>query len=123
MVIAGRRPLDSRSVEIVTRLGPFPPSPFQPEQLLEAADNRPRITGTGPMTIHPRYIGCDISKHFIDIHDPVSRSAQRLANTQAAMAAFAAAIAGSGALVVMAASGVYDQIGEASCRAKMWTEG
>src|SRR3546814_4408073 len=61
------------------------------------------------MTIHPRYIGCDISNHFIDIHDPVSRSAQRLANTPAAMAAFAAAIAGSGALVVMEASGVYDR--------------
>src|SRR3546814_175752 len=61
------------------------------------------------MTIHPRYIGCDISKHFIDIHGPVSRSAQRLANTPAAMAAFAAAIAGSGALVVMEASGVYDR--------------
>src|SRR3546814_6291029 len=61
------------------------------------------------MTIHPLYIGCDISKHFIDIHGPVSRSAQRLANTPAAMAAFAAAIAGSGALVVMEASGVYDR--------------
>ena len=60
------------------------------------------------MILHPLYVGCDISKHAIDIHDPSGRGARRIANTLADCSAFAVRLAGTGAMVVMEASGSYD---------------
>ncbi len=60
------------------------------------------------MILHPDYVGCDISKHFIDIHDARCRGLRRIANTKGECSAFAAQMAHSGAMVVMEASGSYD---------------
>ncbi len=60
------------------------------------------------MTIHPRYVGCDISKQVLDIHDPRT-GARRVANTATAAAAFAATLDANSACVVMEATGAYDR--------------
>jgi transposase len=60
------------------------------------------------MTLHLSYIGCDISKRMIDVFDPRS-GAQRFANTPESCADFAAGLAGSPIMVVMEATGPYDE--------------
>lgn len=61
------------------------------------------------MTLHPRYIGCDISKAVIDIFDPADGGLRRIANEADALAAFASELCGSNALVVFEATGAYDR--------------
>lgn len=61
------------------------------------------------MNIHPFYVGCDISKHFLDFFDPSQGKAFRITNTAPEVAQLASALAGRGALVVMEASGAYDR--------------
>lgn len=61
------------------------------------------------MTVHQRYVGCDISKAFIDVFDPADGAARRLANEAVALAAFAGGLQGPGALVVFEATGPYDR--------------
>ncbi len=61
------------------------------------------------MTIHPRYIGCDISKACIDVFDSSDGAARRVANETSALSAFALGLKGSGVLVVLEATGPYDR--------------
>lgn len=70
------------------------------------------------MTIHLRYVGCDISKAFIDVFDPADGASRRLANEAGALAAFADGLKSPGALVVFEATGPYDRrLGEALAEA------
>ena len=50
--------------------------------------NRPRITGTGFMTIQHFYVGCDISKATIDFLDNSSGTHTRITNTAAEILRF-----------------------------------
>ena len=92
-----------------TRLGPFPRFRFQSEQLPEAGSNGPRTTGTDIMTIAFVYIGCDVSKRFLDIYDPSDGAARRIANARAAIDAWLEGLAEKQAFVVFEATGAYDQ--------------
>ena len=60
------------------------------------------------MTIPFCYVGCDISKHFLDIFDPVHGSVRRIENTPAAIDAWLSALADRTAFVVFEATGHYD---------------
>ena len=60
------------------------------------------------------FVGVDVAKNWLDIHHP-RRGARRIANTPAAVRAFAAASARESAWVIFEASGGYD----ASC-GKLW---
>ena len=82
----------------------------QPEQLHEAGCNRPRITGTGLMTISTFYMGCDISKSHLDFYDTRDHRVRRIGNTKAAINTFIASLVGKNILVVMEATGSYDRI-------------
>lgn len=62
------------------------------------------------MTIHHRFIGCDIAKHMLDVFDPASGRLTRLANEQAALAAFAAGLDPAADLVVLEATGHHDRL-------------
>lgn len=61
------------------------------------------------MTILPCYIGCDISKRVLDLYDPLSGKALRIANTADRIARLAAQLAGRNVMVVMEATGAYDR--------------
>jgi transposase len=60
------------------------------------------------MTIYDRYVGCDVSRLWLDIFDPAGGTARRIANTPAETARLAASMAASRAFVVFEATGVYD---------------
>ena len=60
------------------------------------------------MTIHPCYIGCDISKSHLDIFDPLTTKLTRIANTQAAIAGHLSSFATRAVIVVYEATGRYD---------------
>lgn len=62
------------------------------------------------MTLHLQYVGCDISKRFIDVYDPADGAVRRIANEEGALAALAARIAAAPAIVVMEATGPYDRL-------------
>lgn len=94
----------------VTRLRSRPASLDQPEQLHEAGCNRPRITGTGFMSIPYLYVGCDVSKHWLDIFDPTEGRSRRIANTVQATAELADALSDRNAFVVFEATGAYDRV-------------
>lgn len=59
------------------------------------------------MTLSPSWIGIDVSKGWLDIADPAGWR-QRIANTPAAIAGFAATLAPAAVLVVFEATGIYD---------------
>lgn len=61
------------------------------------------------MTIHPVYVGCDVSKTTLDIFDPACGKAQRIANNENAAARLAGDLAGRDVIVVMEATGPYDR--------------
>lgn len=61
------------------------------------------------MTVSSTWIGIDVSKAWLDIADPAVARRGRIANRPAAVAAFAAELAGRGAVVVFEATGVYDR--------------
>lgn len=96
-------------LETVSRPDAHPPFDDQPEQLHEAGCNGPRITGTGSMTLDQNTIGIDISKAHLDVFDARDGSSRRLANSAAGVAALAAELQGAPVLVVMEATGIYDQ--------------
>lgn len=60
------------------------------------------------MTLHDRYVGCDVSKHWLDVFDPVEGKARRIENTPAQTRQLAASLAATRAFVVFEATGVYD---------------
>ncbi len=62
------------------------------------------------MTIHPDVVGIDVSKHHLDVFDAALGRGERLANTTEAIASLAGRWAGSGRLVVLEATGHYDQL-------------
>lgn len=62
------------------------------------------------MTLHPFVVGCDISKHHLDIHDTRAATTRRIANAQAAVAAWIAGLDTPPHLVVMEATGRYDAV-------------
>ncbi|XBQ15258.1 MAG: IS110 family transposase [Oceanicaulis sp.] len=61
------------------------------------------------MTLPDRYVGCDVSKLWLDVFDPAQGRACRIPNTSADAARLAASIAATGGFVVFEATGVYDQ--------------
>ena len=61
------------------------------------------------MTLPDRYVGCDVSKRWLDIFDPHEGRPRRIPNTRADAATFAATLAGGGAFAVFEATGVYDR--------------
>ena len=60
------------------------------------------------MTLSYRYVGCDVSKHWLDLFDPADGRVRRIANTEAAVAHLAETLAGTAVMVVFEATGVYD---------------
>lgn len=60
------------------------------------------------MTIAFDYIGCDISKAYVDIYDPKTGRRQSITNTAKALAAFLLAYQETSAFFVFEATGVYD---------------
>lgn len=97
----------SRVLTTVSRLGPRPPWLTQPEQLHEAVFSGPRITGTGFMTIHPSWVGIDVSKARLDIFDGVASSTP---NSLRAIRPLARRWAARQAVVVFEATGAYDRL-------------
>lgn len=61
------------------------------------------------MTIHPCYIGCDVSKRTLDIFDPMFSKSIQIPNQCEAIAEFARQLGGRPVLVVLEATGAYDQ--------------
>lgn len=58
------------------------------------------------MILHQSYLGVDVAKDWIDVFDPVSNTARRIATTARALKAFAARLSG---IVVFEASGGYER--------------
>jgi transposase len=61
------------------------------------------------MTLPYRYIGCDISKLWLDLYDPQEGRVRRIANTRKATEDLARSLAGSPAFVVFEATGPYER--------------
>lgn len=61
------------------------------------------------MTIHPCYIGCDISKSHLDIFDPSTNRTERIANGEEAIVAWLTGLAGRNVFIVYEATGAYDR--------------
>lgn len=61
------------------------------------------------MTIHPCYIGCDVSKRTLDIFDPTHSQGIKIPNQRDAIADFAHQLCQRNVLVVLEATGAYDQ--------------
>ena len=61
------------------------------------------------MTIHPCFLGCDISKEHLDVFDPLDATCRRLDNTEPAIADWLDALAGRDARVVFEATGPLDR--------------
>ena len=61
------------------------------------------------MTIHPFYIGCDISKHHLDVFDPATGKLTRVANERQAIDAFLGSLRDRNSFVVFGATGRYDR--------------
>lgn len=59
--------------------------------------------------IHPDVVGCDVSKHFLDLFDARSQRSERIANTDVAIAAWLGQLRQRQAFVVFEATGVYDR--------------
>jgi transposase len=61
------------------------------------------------MIIHPGFVGCDVSKHHLDVFDARTGVAERIANAEPEAAALAARLAQSGDFIVFEATGSYDR--------------
>lgn len=61
------------------------------------------------MMIPHRYVGCDVSKHWLDLFDPASGGLRRIANTAQEAARLADTLAGTRTFVVFEATGAYDR--------------
>ena len=70
---------------------------------------RPRVTGTGAMNIHPGFVGCDVSKLYLDIFDARTGVSERIPNAAPELAALAERIARNGDLLIFEATGRYDK--------------
>lgn len=66
------------------------------------------------MTIIDRYVGCDVSKQWLDLFDPAEGQVRRIANTAAETTRLAQALAQAGAFLVFEATGSYDETLRAS---------
>lgn len=62
------------------------------------------------MTLPHHYVGCDVSKHWLDVFDPARSGLQRIANTPEATAGLAAQLASEQAFLVFEATGAYDSV-------------
>lgn len=62
------------------------------------------------MTITQCYVGCDVSKDHLDIFDLQANRGERIANASEAILALAERLAGSGAFVVLEATGHHDRL-------------
>ena len=62
------------------------------------------------MTIHPRYLGCDVSKDFLDIYDPNTAGVDRIANTPDAISTYLDSLHDDNVIVVLEATGAYDRV-------------
>lgn len=62
------------------------------------------------MTIHQNYLGCDISKHAVDVFDAASGKHARVANEWAALQSFAATLDPARDFVVLEATGHHDRL-------------
>jgi transposase len=62
------------------------------------------------MTIHRNFLGCDISKQFIDVFDPRGHRRQRLRNERAALEGLAAGLDPDSDIVVLEATGSHDRL-------------
>lgn len=60
------------------------------------------------MTLYPFVVGCDISKHHLDLHHSTQGTTRRIANTADAVAAWIDGLSDTSCLVVMEATGRYD---------------
>ena len=73
------------------------------------------------MNIHPGFVGCDVSKHFLDIFDSRTGIYERIANAEPEISVLAAEFARKGDLVVFEATGGCDRslragLAHAGCR-------
>lgn len=91
------------------RPGPFPLGLFNLNSCTRLLAPDLASQGQALMTISPCYIGCDISKCILDLHDPSSGKAFRIANTADQIARLADQLAGRNVIVVMEATGAYDR--------------
>lgn len=62
------------------------------------------------MTLYPFIVGCDISKHHLDLHHSTEGTTRRIANTADAVAAWIDGLTDLTFLVVMEATGRYDTV-------------
>ena len=62
------------------------------------------------MTVYPFIVGCDISKHHLDLHHSAEGTTRRIANTAEAVGAWIDGLTGTAGLVVMEATGRYDTV-------------
>ncbi len=62
------------------------------------------------MTLYPFVVGCDISKHHLDLHHSSDGTTRRIANTADAVTAWVDGLADPPGLVVMEATGRYDAV-------------
>jgi Transposase len=92
----------------------------EPEQLHEAVAADLAITGTGPMIIHPRFIGIDVSKAHFDIFDAERGRPERHLNSAEVARALAQRLRDrQDGFAVFEATGHYDR----HLRAAFDTEG
>lgn len=62
------------------------------------------------MSISHHYIGCDVSKSWLDIFDPRTGRVQHLDNTAEAISVFVSSLQGQNAFVLFEATGTYDGV-------------
>ena len=62
------------------------------------------------MTLHPNFIGCDVSKDTLDLFDPESGRYRRVANRFEALRDFAASLEPGRDIVVLEATGHHDRL-------------
>mgnify|MGYP000577925963 CR=1 FL=1 len=61
------------------------------------------------MTLHPCFVGCDVSKHHLDIFDPLSGEERRIANTETAIGAWVSARKSDRLHITFEATGRHDR--------------
>src|SRR5690606_41213434 len=62
------------------------------------------------MTLHPNFIGCDVSKDTLDLFDPESGRYRRVANQLEALQDFAASLQPGRDIVDLEATGHHDRL-------------
>lgn len=62
------------------------------------------------MSISHHYIGCDVSKSWLDVFDPRTGRVQHLDNTSEAISKFVSSLQGQNAFVLFEATGTYDSV-------------